>query len=85
MAPSQLTRGCVYVANAEAYIQASLRSAKSLKEAMPSAQIALIAPEPLWIYTNNILDFLIKPELDDLTPIVKSEAPKAPFDEVAFV
>lgn len=85
MAPSKLTRGYVYVANTEAYIQEALRSAKSLKKAMPSAQIALIAPEPLWISTNSIFDFLIKPELDDRTPIVKNEAPKAPFDEVAFV
>ncbi len=79
------SRGYVYVANTEAYILEALRSAKSLKRFMPSAQIALVAPKVLWELSGGIFDFLILPDLEDRTPIVKNDAIKAPFDEVAFI
>lgn len=85
MSSRSLTRGYVYVANTEAYLQEAVRSSKSLKEAIPSAQVALIAPESLWACADDAFDFLIKPRLSDRTPIVKNDAPLAPFDEVAFV
>lgn len=78
-------RGFVYVANTRAYIDEAVSSVRSLKAVMPDELAALIAPRSLWEEARSYFDLLIEPTLADQTPIVKNDAPLAPFKRVVFV
>ena len=77
-------RGFCYVADTAEYVSEALRSLASLKEQMPNARVAFIAPRELF-RPDAPIDAWIELPIAAGGPIVKSAAYLAPFERVVFL
>lgn len=75
--------GFVYVVNTKGYVEEALASAASLRRAMPSAEIAIVAPESLFLSRSDLIWIPMRGEYDG--PIAKVEMTSAPFDRTVFL
>ena len=79
-----MTSGFCYVADRIGYIDEAVASAKSLKEHMPAAEVALICPEALFP-ANSLFDHHIVSREELKGPVAKAQVIEAPFDRVMLL